>query len=306
MFKILRRQLAAPLFAGALPLGFLLALPLLELTETVEDRLLHVARLAMIAMFAWLVMRLIAVGREVMLSRYDIDAADNLRARRVYTQFRVLERYLNIAVVVVALGVALMTIDKVRQLGVSLLASAGVVGVIVGFAAQQSLSMVLAGLQIALTQPIRLDDVVIVEGEWGRIEEINLTYVVVRIWDQRRLIIPISHFTSKPFQNWTRISADILGTVFVYADYTVPVDKVRDKLKEILENAPKWDRKVCVLQVTNATEQTLELRALMSAANSSDAWELRCMVREKLVEYIRSELPEHLPKDRVELGRKPD
>jgi small-conductance mechanosensitive channel len=194
-----------------------------------------------------------------------------------------------------------MTFEKVRQLGATLLASAGIVGIIVGIAAQKSIATLFAGIQLAITQPMRIDDVVIVENEWGRIEEITLTYVVVRIWDLRRLIVPITYFLEKPFQNWTRISADILGTVFLYVDYTVPVEAVRTELRRILESSPLWDGQVCVLQVTNATERTVELRALMSAADSSSGWGLRCEVREKLIEFIRQNYPEGLPKVRAEL-----
>jgi small-conductance mechanosensitive channel len=194
-----------------------------------------------------------------------------------------------------------MTFSKVRQLGTSILASAGIVGIIVGIAAQRSIATLLAGFQIAITQPIRLDDVVIVENEWGRIEEITLTYVVVRIWDLRRLVVPITYFLEKPFQNWTRVSADLLGTVFIYVDYTVPVQAVREKLRGILEHSTQWDGQVCVLQVTNTTEHTVELRALMSAVDSSSAWELRCHVREKLVEFIQKNYPESLPKLRTDL-----
>ncbi|MDH3556523.1 MAG: mechanosensitive ion channel family protein, partial [Deltaproteobacteria bacterium] len=178
---------------------------------------------------------------------------------------------------------------------------AGIVGIIVGLAAQKSISTLFAGIQMAITQPIRIDDVVIVENEWGRIEEITLTYVVVRIWDLRRLIVPITYFLEKPFQNWTRISADLLGTVFLYVDYTVPVEAVRAELKRILESSPLWDKQVCTLQVTNATDRTLELRALMSAADSPRAWELRCDVREKLIGFIRQNYPDGLPKVRAEL-----
>jgi small-conductance mechanosensitive channel len=200
----------------------------------------------------------------------------------------------------------LMTFEKVRQLGTTILASAGVVGIVVGMAAQRTIATFIAGLQIAITQPIRVDDVVIVENEWGRIEEITLTYVVVRIWDLRRLIVPITYFIEKPFQNWTRISADILGTVFIYTDYTVPVDAIREQLQKILNESEHWDKKVCVLQVTSATDRTMELRALMSAADASMAWTLRCEVREKLIEFIKAEYPQALPKVRAELNRLTD
>jgi small-conductance mechanosensitive channel len=202
---------------------------------------------------------------------------------------------------ILAFGTMLMTFEKVRQLGTTILASAGVLGIVVGMAAQRTIATFIAGIQIAITQPIRVDDVVIVENEWGRIEEITLTYVVVRIWDLRRLIVPITYFIEKPFQNWTRISADILGTVFIYTDYTVPVDAIREQLQKILNESEHWDKKVCVLQVTSATDRTMELRALMSAADASMAWTLRCEVREKLLEFIKAEYPQALPRLRTEL-----
>ena len=188
-------------------------------------------------------------------------------------------------------------------MGVSLFASAGVAGIILGFAAQKLIGNVLAGFQIAISQPIRIDDLVIVEKEWGWIEEINLTYVVVRIWDKRRLILPTTYFIDKPFQNWTRVSADILGTVFIYTDYTVPVDKLREELSRILKTDKNWDGKVNVLQVTDSTEQTMEIRALMSALDSPSAWDLRVNVREKLISYLQKNYPESLPKSRIEMTK---
>jgi len=250
---------------------------------------------------AWLVIKLAYAVEDLILSQYALDVRDNLAARRIHTQIQILKKVVIVVVVILALATVLMTFEKVRQLGTTLLASAGIVGIIVGIAAQKSIATLFAGLQMAITQPIRIDDVVIVENEWGRIEEITLTYVVVRIWDLRRLIVPITYFLEKPFQNWTRISADILGTVFLYVDYTVPVEAVRTELRRIVENSPLWDGQVCVLQVTNATERTVELRALMSAADSSNGWGLRCEVREKLIEFIRQNYPDGLPKVRAEL-----
>jgi small-conductance mechanosensitive channel len=194
-----------------------------------------------------------------------------------------------------------MLFEQVRGLGTSVLASAGVLGIVIGFAAQRTIANLFAGFQLALTQPIRIDDVVIVEGEWGRIEEITLTYVVVRIWDLRRLILPLSYFIERPFQNWTRREADILGTVFLYADYTIPVDALREELKRIAAQSPNWDGKVCGLQVTDATEQTIELRSLVSACDASKAWDLRCEVREKLIAFVQKNYPASLPKVRAEL-----
>jgi small-conductance mechanosensitive channel len=257
--------------------------------------------LVMIILVSMTVMRSLDALRDYLLMRFKMEDADNRRARMIHTQLNLFRRVAFVLVCAVALGTALMTFESVRNLGSTLLASAGIVGVIVGIAAQRTLGTFIAGLQIAVTQPIRLDDVVIVEGEWGRIEEITLTYVVVRIWDQRRLIVPINHFIEKPFQNWTRISADLLGTVYLYVDYTVPTEPIREQLKTLLEASPHWDQRVCVLQVTHATERTVELRALMSARNSSAAWDLRCEIREKLLVFIQERFPEHLPKVRAEL-----
>jgi small-conductance mechanosensitive channel len=187
-------------------------------------------------------------------------------------------------------------------LGTAILASAGIVGLVIGFATQKTVSTVLAGLQIAITQPIRVDDVVIVESEWGRIEEITLTYVVVRLWDLRRLVVPIPYFIEKPFQNWTRVSADLLGTVFIYADYTLPVQRIREELHSILRASDLWDGRVWGLQVTGKTERAVELRALMSAPDASSAWDLRCKVREELLEFIQKNYPESLPRLRAELA----
>jgi hypothetical protein len=196
----------------------------------------------------------------------------------------------------------LMVFDSVRQFGASILASAGVAGIVVGFAAQRSIATLLAGFQIALTQPIRVDDVVIVENEWGRIEEITLTYVVVRIWDQRRLVVPITYFIEQPFQNWTRTSSEMLATVFLHTDYTVSVGALRDELTRILSRSTLWDQRVNVLQVTDAREHTLEIRALASAADASRAWDLRCEIREQLVVFVQENYPASLPKLRVSVG----
>jgi small-conductance mechanosensitive channel len=258
-------------------------------------------KLALIFVITWFVIRSINLSREVILRQYDISEKDNLKARKIYTQFRVLENIIIFIVILVAIAIALMTFDGIRRIGVSLFASAGVAGIIVGFAAQKLIASVLAGFQIALTQPIRIDDVVIVENEWGWIEEITLTYVVVRIWDKRRLIVPSTYFIENPFQNWTRVSADILGTVFIYTDYTVPVDELRKELTRILEGTDLWDGQTNVLQVTNAKDHTLEIRALMSAVDSPTAWDLRVLVREQLISFLQLKHPESLPRTRIEM-----
>ncbi len=261
----------------------------------------HSLVLVTIAALAWLAVG--AVGSVAALARstHRLDVADNLEARRVHTQMDVLERTIEVGIVVVAAGAALMTFPRVRDLGAGVLASAGVVGLAVGLAARPVLENLIAGLQLALTQPIRIDDVVIVEGEWGRVEEFTSTYVVVRVWDERRLIVPFSKFIQEPFQNWTRRSADILGTVHVYADYTVPVNDVRRALEEIVHAAPEWDGRVCNLQVTGTSERGVELRALVSAADSSRAWDLRVHVREQLLDFLQRAHPECLPRTRVAL-----
>lgn len=248
---------------------------------------------------AWLLIKVIQLLRIVVLNRYDVSERDNLKARKVFTQYRILERIIIFVIVIIAISVALMEFDSIRKLGISLFASAGVAGIIIGFAAQRVIGSVLAGFQIALTQPIRLDDAVLVENEWGWIEEINLTYVVIRLWDKRRLILPNSYFIEKPFQNWTRVSADIVGSVFIYTDYHLSLDALRTEFRKILENTELWDGKVQVLQVTDATDRTMEIRALMSAVDSPTAWDLRTHVREKLIQFIQENYPDSLPKTRI-------
>ncbi|MBN1805275.1 MAG: mechanosensitive ion channel [Sedimentisphaerales bacterium] len=273
----------------------------------VHDFISHITSLLFIGVVSWLLIRLFYVLERFILVRFDVGVKDNLRARKIHTQFRVLKRIVIAIVIILAFGSCLMTFDKVKQLGTTILASAGIIGIVVGMAAQKTISTFIAGIQLAVTQPIRVDDVVIVENEWGRIEEITLTYVVVRIWDLRRLIVPVTYFIEKPFQNWTRVTADILGTVYIYVDYTVPVEAVRAELQRLLKDSTLWDGKVCGLVVTNTTERTVELRALMSAADASTAWDLRCHVREKLIDFVRKNYPDALPRLRTELyGRKVD
>ncbi len=264
----------------------------------------HVLSLALVGLTAWLLIEAVYVLNAIVLLRFEVNVADNLQARKIHTQLAVVRRILIAGIGVVAAGMMLMTFPQIRQLGAAVLASAGIIGIVVGFAAQKTIATLVAGLQIAFTQPIRIDDVVIVEGEWGRIEEITLTYVVVAIWDRRRLIVPITYFIEKPFQNWTRVSAEILGTVFLYVDYTVPVDALRAELQRILEASELWDRKVGGLQVTDASERTIQLRALMSASDASAAWNLRCLVREKLVEFVRRNYPQALPRLRTEVAER--
>jgi hypothetical protein len=282
-------------------LAILLTLPSLRFPEEITELVRHLGSLALIGAIAWLVAATILGLRELLLLRYDVTASDNLKARAVSTQVNVLVKIVMVLIIILAGATMLMTFDKVRQVGMSLLASAGIAGVIIGFAAQRSLATLIAGIQIAITQPIRLDDVVIVEGEWGRIEEITLTYVVVCIWDLRRLVLPITYFLEKPFQNWTRVSADLLGTVTLHCDYRVPVAAVRAELLCILAGTELWDGKVSSLIVLDATDKTIVLRALVSAKDSGEAWDLRCHVREKLVEFLQREYPDCLPRIRAEV-----
>lgn len=250
----------------------------------------------------WLVIGFISGADDIVLRRYRVDVRDNLVARRMHTQVRVISRTLMIIAGLLGGAAALMTFESIREFGISLLASAGIAGIILGLAARPTFENLIAGIQIALTQPIRLDDAVVVEGEWGWIESITSTYVVIKIWDERRLIVPFKRFIEQPFQNWTRTSADIIGTVFLHCDYRVSVDGLRRELKRLCANSPKWDGRVAVLQVTEAGERTVQLRALVSAADSPSAWDLRCEVREKLLAYLQSEYPEALPRIRAELG----
>jgi len=279
------------------------AIPIVELPGGLAYVIEVVFRSLFILTVAWLITRGALVGEELYLSRHDIEAKDNLQARRMYTQLQTIRKVFTVIVFVIAVALVLMGFEQFRTLGTSILASAGLAGLVLGFAAQKIFANLLAGIQIAFTQPIRIDDVVIVENEWGWIEEITLTYVVVRIWDLRRLVLPISYFIESPFQNWTRVSADLLGTVFIYTDYTVPVEEVRQELHRILKSSDKWDGKVWGLQITNATERTMELRALMSTADSSLGWDLRCEVREKLIEFVQKKYPDALPKTRAELQK---
>lgn len=285
-----------------LPLAFMLfASPGLPLRDDYLQASQHLIVILLIGSVTWLIVSLMGVVEELLDARYSIDVADNLASRRIKTQVHVLRRTAATVVTIIGFAVVLMTFPTIWNIGAGLFASAGAAGLIVGLAAKPTFSSLLAGIQIALTEPIRLDDVVIVEGEWGRIEEITATYVVVRIWDQRRLVLPLSYFIEHPFQNWTRNSSEILGTVFLHVDYTLPVEELRNELKNILESTPLWDGRVWRLHVTDAKERTVELRALVSARDSSDAWDLRCLVREKLIEFIQARYPESLPRTRAEL-----
>jgi small-conductance mechanosensitive channel len=271
-----------------------------SLTHKDYDWLFALSKTAMIALTTWLMVRVVVVIERVLIDQLDFDTPDNNQARRMFTKIKFVKRIVIILIVIVGVSILLLSFDSVRQYGVGILTSAGIFSVIIGFAAQKSLANLMAGIQIAFTQPIKIDDVVIVEGEWGRIEEINLTYVVVNIWDLRRIVLPITYFIEKPFQNWTRNESALIGTAFFHLNYHTPVDRLRSKLKEILDQTPLWDGKSWALQVTDTQGQLMVVRALMSARNSSETFDLRCVVREKMIEFITDEYPEALPSTRVE------
>jgi small-conductance mechanosensitive channel len=252
---------------------------------------------------AWLAIAGVYLFESITLRRFDLSAADNLRARRVHTQMNFVRRILIGAVVVLSAGGLLWSMHDptLWKWGTGLLASAGLASLLLAAAAKSTVSNLLAGLQIAFSEPIRIDDVVVIEGSWGRIEEITSTYVQVKVWDETRLIVPLSYFIENPFQNWTRRRADILGTAFLYVDYTVPVEPLRQELARIAHESKLWDGRVCGLQVTNLSEPTMELRCLVSSSNSSESFDLRCRVREKMIEFLRREYPTALPTMRFEM-----
>src|SRR4030095_13728054 len=287
-------RLAVPL------LVIILLLPLLRLPENWTWLTEKAFGILFIAALSFLIVRGINAVQSALLSRHRIDIPDNLSARKIYTQVSVIRKIIVSAVVILATGSILMLFDSVRQFGTSILASAGIAGVVIGFAAQKTLGNVLAGIQIALTQSLLIDDIVVVEGEFGQIEEITLTYVTVRTWDLRRLVLPITYFVEKPFQNWSRVSTELLGTIILYLDYQVPMAELREELKRLIENNPKWDRKVCGLQVTDAKQSTIEVRALVSSTDPGKAFDLRCEVREGLIQFLCRNYPESLPRIRVE------
>jgi small-conductance mechanosensitive channel len=251
-------------------------------------------------LIALILIRVIKVIEDYFYHKYDLKKVDNLKERKIKTQLQFIRKLTVSLIIVITVAIVLLSFESMRKIGAGLLTGVGIGGIIIGFAAQKSLGNLLAGFQIAFTQPIRIDDVVIVEGEWGRIEEITLTYVVVNIWDERRLILPITYFVEKPFQNWTRVSAQLLGTVFLHLDYSVPIPPLRDELSRILHANPLWDGRVNVVQVTDNKTDTIEIRFLISARTSSDAFDLRCEIREQMIAFVRENYPQSLPRTRIE------
>lgn len=250
----------------------------------------------------WLIVTLLKVGELVLIWEYDTTKDVNLSQRKFVTQVRFVRRSIAIGVIIIGASLVLISFQGSRKVGLSVLTSAGVVSVVIGFAAQKTLANLLAGIQIAFNQQIRLDDAVVVEKEWGRIEEINLTSVIVRIWDRRRLILPITYFVETPFENWTRSDASIIGAIFLYLDYNVPIDKLREKARELVENDPLWTGESFAVQVTDTTPTCIQVRILASAQDAPSAFDLRCHLREHLIAFIRDEYPQSLPQTRLMLA----
>jgi small-conductance mechanosensitive channel len=290
---------------AATPLGWALSIALVQLVlpaATPQQWLAAAQQSAWVLQvmaLAWLLTRTLMAGEDIIVARLGVEKADNLRARRMQTQLKVIRQIAVIAIVLLALIIVLMSFERLRELGTGLLASAGLAGLVLGLAAQRTLSNLIAGFLVAFTQPIRMDDVVIVEGEWGRIEEITLTYVVVAIWDRRRLVVPISYFLDQPFQNWTRTEAKILGSVMLHLDYRVPVDELRRETERLVADHPDWDGEVCGVQVVDTTAREVTVRVLISAADSGKAWNLRCFLREKLLGWLAASHPQALPRTRA-------
>lgn len=284
--------------------------PIVLLPEPFDEIVQKTTQALFFISVGWILLNSVNILEDMAFVYYQEERGDQLQERKVRTQLQFLKRIMGVVIFILVLASVLLTFDKVRQVGATLLTSAGVAGIIIGVAAQKSLANLLAGLQIAITQPIKIDDAVIVEGEWGNIEEITLTYVVVKIWDKRRIVLPITYFIEKPFQNWTRSSSELTGAIMLYVDYSLSVDFLREQLSEILTKEPLWDKQANVIQVVDTTERTMILRVLVSASDAANTWTLRCSVREKLIAYIRESHPDALPKSRLtfldESQRDPD
>ncbi len=306
LMSIVLRYIDKPALVLLIILG--LAFVIFEAPDTLPFILVlrDVETVALIASITSLAVRSAGAVGEAIVQAHPLDREDNLDARRIHTQARVLARSVMVVIVIMGFGAALMVFPSVRQIGASLLASAGVAGLVAGIAARPVLGNLIAGLQIALSQPIRLDDVVVIQGEWGRVEEITGTYVSIRIWDQRRLIVPLQWFIENPFTNWTRNSSQIIGTVFLYVDYRMPVAPLREELERSGAHAPEWDGRVQVLQVTDATERSMQLRVLVSSFDSALNWDLRCRVREGLLNFVQAAYPQFLPHARADLSSDKD
>jgi small-conductance mechanosensitive channel len=300
----LRKYLAAPARAVFLTIGLLIILPVVpKIPAVLREQIEQVAECLLVLLVGWLAIGGVYVFQAFTMRKFDTTVADNLRARRVHTQLQFFRRILIAIVVLLDAGALIWSLhdQALWKFGTGLLASAGLASLVLAVAAKSTASNFIAGLQIALSEPIRIDDVVVVQGDWGRIEEITSTYVVVKIWDLRRLIVPLSYFIEQPFENWTRETGDIMGTAFLYVDYSVPVEPLRAELNNIVKQTPLWDGRVCGLQVTNLSERTMELRCLVSSVGSGENFDLRCLVREKMIGFLRANYPHALPTVRMEL-----
>ncbi|TWI03705.1 small-conductance mechanosensitive channel [Luteimonas cucumeris] len=294
---------AMPAALGLCLLFLGIAVGATPLPDNVSAEARHWLGIGSLLCLTWLAVRTVGAVEQRIMRENPVEVADNLAARRVQTQVRVLGHIVRGGIVLVGLSIALMTFPQIRQVGTTLLASAGVIGLVAGIAAKPVFGNLIAGLQIAITQPIRMDDVVIVEGEWGRIDEITSAYVVVRIWDERRLVVPLQWFIEHPFENWTRTTAQLLGTSFLWLDYRTPMAEVRTELERICRNDPRWDGRVCVAQVTDTDSSSIQVRLLVSARNSGDLFDLRCAVREQMIDYLNASHADALPRLRVNLAR---
>ena len=304
-YSILRSILVnlGPAVAYFIPLFlFNILSPLMRMNPVYYKPLDKTFEILLTISFAGLLVRSVRILEDYIYHTYDLNKVDNLKERKVRTQIQFIRKIIVVTIIFLTIAIILLSFESMRKIGTGLLTGVGIGGIIVGFAAQSSLGNLLAGFQIAFTQPIRIDDVLVVEGEWGRVEEITLTYVVLKIWDERRLILPINYFIQKPFQNWTRTSADILGTVFLYMDHTAPIDAIREEFERLIVKSSLWDKRVKVVQVTDVKEHTIEIRVLMSSRTSSDAFDLRCYIRENLVTFIQKNYPDSLPRSRNEIS----
>jgi small-conductance mechanosensitive channel len=301
LFDIIVRRLGPRILIFITLLLINFSIPLLTVSPKTFYVLDKIVDILLTVSFAGILIALVKVGQDYFYHRYDLNKPDNLKERKIRTQLAFLRKVIVGLIIVVTICVILLSFDNLRKLGTGLLTGVGIGGIIIGFAAQRSLGNLLAGFQIAFTQPLRIDDALLVEGEFGRVEEITLTYVVLHLWDQRRMILPINYFIEKPFQNWTRTTAEMMGTVILYLDYSVPLEPLREEFKRLLDASPLWDKRVSAVQVTGATERDVEVRLLMSARNSSEVFDLRCYIRENLILFIRENYPESLPKTRMEL-----
>ena len=306
LFRSILYRLNGPL-TWFLPLFTLnIVLPLMDLTKKQYAIIDKTTGIFLIIAFAFVLVAIVKIFEDLLYHVYDLNKADNLRERKIRTQIQFIRKIIISIIVVLSIGAVLLSFSSLRRIGTGLLTGVGVSGIIVGFAAQRSLGNLLAGLQIAFTQPLRLDDALVVEGEFGKVEEITLTYIVLKLWDQRRLILPINYFLEKPFQNWTRTSAEIMGSVFIHLDYSAPFEEIRREFKRLLATSELWDKRVGVMQVTDSTQTTVEVRLLVSAANSGDAFDLRCFIRENMIGFIQKKYPQSLPVMRAIIKNQPN